>query len=89
MDWIQEGGVNIDSGLSHYRGKEDIAIARVLVAQGETNNALRLLESMLKAAEATHLMGQAIEILLLILINSGFPKSGAIDTLGWEWDHWQ
>lgn len=72
LAWTQERGLSVDDDLSYLREFEHITLARVLIAQYEQdqaddalNAAVKLLERLLKAAEASKRTGSAIEILAL------------------------
>jgi LuxR family maltose regulon positive regulatory protein len=72
LDWAREQGLSVDDDLSYLREFEHITLARALVAQyqGEraeraVQQAARLLERLLPAAEAGGRTGRVIEILVL------------------------
>ncbi|MCB9423143.1 MAG: helix-turn-helix transcriptional regulator [Ardenticatenaceae bacterium] len=72
LAWTQERGLSVDDDLSYLREFEHITLARVLIAQYEQsraddalNEAVQLLERLLKAAEEGKRTGSAIEILAL------------------------
>jgi len=72
LDWAREQGLSVDDDLSYLREFEHITLARALVAQyqGEraerdVQQAARLLERLLQAAEAGGRTGRVIEILVL------------------------
>jgi LuxR family maltose regulon positive regulatory protein len=72
LDWARERGLSVDDDLSYLREFEHITLARALVAQyqGEraeraVQQAARLLERLLQAAEAGGRTGRVIEILVL------------------------
>jgi len=72
LGWAREQGLSIDDDLSFLREFEHITLARVLLAQYKIDRtdrsmleAMRLLESLLQAAEAGDRMGSVIEILML------------------------
>jgi len=62
---------------------EQVAVARVLIAQGEGGEALGLLARLLQAAEAAGRMGTAIEVLVLqaLAFQSRGHLSGALSAL--------
>jgi LuxR family maltose regulon positive regulatory protein len=62
--WAREYGKSEDY-QRHERNFERITIARVLLAQGKTDETLSFLERLLGAAESEGRVGQAIEILVL------------------------
>jgi LuxR family maltose regulon positive regulatory protein len=73
LDWAREQGLSVHDDLSYVREFEHITLARVLLAryQGEERaersllEVMRLLERLLKAAEAGERTGSVIEILVL------------------------
>jgi LuxR family maltose regulon positive regulatory protein len=60
---LEERGIGVDDDLDHLNVSEHAVLARVLIARGEHDAALELLERLLDVAEATGSMGSAIEIL--------------------------
>jgi LuxR family maltose regulon positive regulatory protein len=62
--WAQEYGKSEDY-RRYERNFERITMARVILAQGELDEALSFLEGLLESAESEGRMGQAIEILVL------------------------
>ena len=72
LDWAREQGLSVDDNLSYVREFEHITLARVLLARYATdgdksslNDASRLLERLLSAADAGGRTGSVIEILVL------------------------
>ncbi len=72
LDWVREQGLSAQDELSYGREFEHITLARVLLAQYQSERAdrsireaLRLLERLLHAAEAGERTGSVIEILVL------------------------
>jgi LuxR family transcriptional regulator, maltose regulon positive regulatory protein len=72
LDWARERGLSVDDDLSYLHEFEHLTLARVLIAQGEReeaggaiHDAMRLLERLLLAAEQGGRTGSAIEILAL------------------------
>jgi LuxR family maltose regulon positive regulatory protein len=70
--WAHERGLSVDDELSYLREFEHIILARVLIAEYESNRAegsvlqaIGLLERLLNAAEEGRRMGSVIEILVL------------------------
>jgi LuxR family maltose regulon positive regulatory protein len=63
--WVQERGLSADDELSYLREFEHITLARVLTAKGQAEEALRLLDRLLEAAQAMQRMGSVIKILTL------------------------
>jgi LuxR family maltose regulon positive regulatory protein len=63
--WMSESRLSWDDELTFPREDEFILLARVLIAQGELELALRLLERLQQSAEGGGRMGRAIEILVL------------------------
>ena len=72
LDWAHERGLSIDDDLSYLREFEHITLARVRIAEYQSDHAERcildamgLLERLLKAAEEGRRMGSVIEILVV------------------------
>lgn len=63
--WSEESGLSREDDLVYPREFEHITLARVLIAQDRYDEALKLLERLLAAAEAGGREGRVIEILLL------------------------
>ena len=63
--WARERGLGIDDELDFPREVEHIVLARVLIAQDRSDEALRLLGRLLSAALAGGRTGRVIEILVL------------------------
>jgi LuxR family maltose regulon positive regulatory protein len=80
--WAREYGESEDY-LRHERNFERITMARVLLAQGRTEEALRFLERLLESAESEGRMGQAMEILMLraLALESRGDTEEAMDLL--------
>jgi LuxR family maltose regulon positive regulatory protein len=62
---VQQSGITIADDVPCLRVPEYLILLRVLLAQADHDAALALSERLLKPAEATHRMGQVIEILVL------------------------
>jgi LuxR family maltose regulon positive regulatory protein len=65
LGWAQERGLSVDNALSYLHEFEHITLARLTIAQGNTDGAIELLRRLLEAAEAGGRTGSVIEILLL------------------------
>ena len=65
LRWARKQGLSPDGALDSGREIEQMAVARVLIAEGEPGNALRLLSWLLEAAEAAGRTGSVIRILAL------------------------
>jgi LuxR family maltose regulon positive regulatory protein len=74
LEWARERGLSVDDDLSYLHEFEHVTLARVLIAQyeserdgapGALHDAVGLLERLLHAAEQGCRMGSAIEILAL------------------------
>jgi LuxR family maltose regulon positive regulatory protein len=72
QSWARERGLSVDDDLTYLREYEHITLARALIAryrnereEHSVHETLRLLERLLKAAEAGGRTGSAIEILVL------------------------
>jgi LuxR family maltose regulon positive regulatory protein len=66
--WIVDSGLTVDDELSYVHEYEHITLARVLIANrtaGELDDAIRLLDRLLAAAEAGSRTGIAIEVQIL------------------------
>ncbi len=70
--WAREQGLSVDDDIRYTREFEHITLARVLIAAGKSDRAAysldeatRLLERLLQAAETGGRLGSAIQILLL------------------------
>ena len=70
-EWVNEHGLSVDDELTYLREFEHIILARVLLAEYQSNReehvileALSLLERLLKAAEDAKRMGSVLEILV-------------------------
>ena len=75
LEWVREQGLSVDDALSYLREFEHVTLARVLIAQyqsdreaGSIHEAMRLLERLLQAAEEGGRMGSVIEILALLAL---------------------
>ena len=72
LGWVRECGLSVEDDLSYLHEFEHITLAKVLLAQhtteraeGSLHEATRLLERLLRAAEAGARAGSVIEILLV------------------------
>ncbi len=77
LGWVSKQGLSVDDDLSYLHEFEHVTLARVLIAQYKSNQdksdrtdgpiqqAIGLLERLLRAAEAGQRMGSVIEILYL------------------------
>jgi LuxR family maltose regulon positive regulatory protein len=65
LEWTRERGLSIDDDLSFLREFEHITLARVFLARHAISDAMRLLESLLRAADDGARTGSVIEILVL------------------------
>jgi LuxR family maltose regulon positive regulatory protein len=63
--WARESGLSIDDEFGFDAESEYRTLARIMIAQGRSDAALRLLARLLKAAEAKRAVYQAVEILVL------------------------
>jgi LuxR family transcriptional regulator, maltose regulon positive regulatory protein len=63
--WTAERGLGVEDEPSYLREREHLVLARVLLAQGKPEQALRLLEKLREQAEAAGRTGSEIEILAL------------------------
>ena len=83
LNWARERSLTVDDDLSYLHEFEYITLARILVAQykhkqtdNSIQNALRLLERLLNAAETGRRMGSVIKI--LVLQSLAFEAQGEI-----------
>ena len=69
LAWARTAGLAVDDELSYLREYEHVTLARALLAQhrvdGSLDEATRLLDRLLEAADAGHRTGSVIEILVL------------------------
>jgi LuxR family maltose regulon positive regulatory protein len=63
--WAEERGLDVDGDLTYLREIEYIVLARILIAQQRLDEAVRLLQRLLEAAETGGRTSRAIEILVL------------------------
>ena len=80
--WSEECGLSEDK-LSYPRELEHITLARVLIVQDKHDEAMRLLERLLRAAEEGGRRGCAIEILTLksLVLQAQNDETGAVASL--------
>jgi LuxR family maltose regulon positive regulatory protein len=78
LGWVRERGLSVDDDLSYLREFEHVTLARVLIARYKSerearsiNEAVGLLERLLKAAEEGERSGSVIEILVLQALAHG------------------
>jgi len=65
QDWVLSAGLDANGELDAYREDEYLILARVYIAQGETEKAANLLARLLERAEDAKKLGKVIEILIL------------------------
>jgi LuxR family transcriptional regulator, maltose regulon positive regulatory protein len=65
LAWARDRGLSADDELSYLREFEHVTFARILLARRSTDEAARLLERVLEAADEGGRAGSAIEILVL------------------------
>jgi LuxR family maltose regulon positive regulatory protein len=65
LEWTRELGLSVTDDLSYLREFEHITLARVLLARHAIPDAMRLLKSLLRAADDGVRTGSVIEILVL------------------------
>jgi LuxR family maltose regulon positive regulatory protein len=63
--WARERGLDAKGDLTYSHETEYLVLARILISQGDPEEAIRLLERLLEAAEAGGRISRAIEILIL------------------------
>ncbi len=66
--WIQEGLQRVDNELQFSREVEDIVLARYLIVQGDLEDAIKLLDRLIKKAEIGNRITRLIEMLLVIAL---------------------
>jgi len=81
--WMQERGLDVDGEPNLQHEREYMVLARLRMAQGRLDEATRLLEWLLQAAEADGRLTQEIEILILqaLVLEAGGDTAGATATL--------
>ena len=84
LRWARKRRLGADDELSYSREVEHLVLARVFVAQGKLEEALRLLGRLLSAAHAGGRTGSAIEILTLqaLILQKGGDTARAASVLG-------
>lgn len=70
LGWARTRGVTVDGELSYLREHEYLTLARALMAHGAHDDAARLLERLLLAADEGGRQGSAIEALVLQALNA-------------------
>src|SRR5438874_6044202 len=76
LEWTRERGLSVTDDLSYLHEFEHITLARVLLARHAIPDAMRLLKSLLRAADDGVRTGSVIEILVLQAI--GYQMQGSI-----------
>jgi LuxR family maltose regulon positive regulatory protein len=69
LGWARARELSVDDDASYLREFEHVTFARIVMAQGRTNDAARILHRLLTAAEAGERSGSVIEILVLQALN--------------------
>jgi LuxR family maltose regulon positive regulatory protein len=72
--WARERGLDTKGDLTYSHEMEYLVLTRILISQGDPEEAIKLLERLLEAAEAGGRTSRAIEILILQAI--AFQASG-------------
>jgi LuxR family maltose regulon positive regulatory protein len=75
--WAQETGLKVDDELSFDRELMYRTLVRILIAQGRLDDALKLLERLLRMAEPAGAMGCVLE--MLILQAMAYQACGEVD----------
>jgi LuxR family maltose regulon positive regulatory protein len=75
--WIQEHDLDPDEKLTYMRELEHITLARILIAQGNSDDATRLLQRLFNANEEGGCSSRMIEVLLLQALS--FQAQGNTD----------
>ncbi len=83
QQWIQERLLNLDDELQFAREPENIVLARILVARDEFEDAINLLDRLIKKAEAGDRITRLIEMLLILALalNAQGGTDKAMNTL--------
>jgi LuxR family maltose regulon positive regulatory protein len=83
MRWLEECGLSADDDLSYPREFEHITLARMLMTQGEYDEASKLLERLLSEADAGGRRGRMVEILMLkaLVLLAQDHRQDAVDVL--------
>jgi LuxR family maltose regulon positive regulatory protein len=68
LGWARERGLSVEDELSYMREYEHVTLARVLLAEQSTREAIGLLERLLRAADDGGRTGSVVEILVLLAI---------------------
>ncbi len=77
--WAQTSGLGVDDRLDYLHEIEHVALARVLVARGEVDRAVRFLERLRQAAEAEGRMSDVIPIMALEAVAwQGIQPTGTV-----------
>jgi LuxR family maltose regulon positive regulatory protein len=81
--WLEECGLSADDDLSYPREFEHITLARMLMTQGEHDEASMLLERLLSEAESGGRRGRMVEILMLeaLVLLAQNHRQDAVDVL--------
>jgi LuxR family transcriptional regulator, maltose regulon positive regulatory protein len=81
--WLAECGLSVEEDLGYLREFEHITLARVLLTLDEHDDAARLLERLLGAAEAGGRAGRVVEVLVLesLLFSARNDEPRALDAL--------
>jgi len=81
--WVGERGLDANGAPSYLQEMEYIVLARILIAEGRLDEAARLLQRLLEAAEAGGRISRVIEILMLqaLAFQAGGDTARAMTTL--------
>jgi LuxR family maltose regulon positive regulatory protein len=81
--WVAERGLDVDSEPNSRQERETMVLARLRLAQGRLDETTRLLQQLLKPAEAAGRMTRVIEILMLqaLAFQAGGDTARAMDTM--------
>jgi LuxR family transcriptional regulator, maltose regulon positive regulatory protein len=81
--WVQARGLDVEDQPSYPREREYLVLARVLVAQGDPERALGLLERLRAEAAAQGRTGSVIEVRALqaLALDASGDQAGALDVL--------
>jgi LuxR family maltose regulon positive regulatory protein len=81
--WVQARGLDIDDPLRYPREREYLVLARVLVAQGDPQRALGLLERLRAEAAGQGRTGSLVEVRALqaLALDATGDRAGALDAV--------
>lgn len=83
VQWAKEKGLSVDNKLTNLRGPEHLALAHILIAQGQVDDADQFLSRLIKNATAGDRISIMIEMRLMrvLLHKAKMDNTAAIDEL--------